>query len=231
MSEIIFTPQSEVSEEFYPIPAIKNIPDWYSKTTPYGKDKTAKVNNTDINLTVKKCMPVFDSLTMGYIIKTHVDIYVSQNENQSMAFNWPSGDNPIGFHPIRQAEKYPEASGNFIFKYNSPWSIKTKSGVSCLFVAPMHNPNSIFTILPGVVDTDKYILPVNFPLFFNNTSFEGMIPAGTDVCQVIPFQRSEFKMKIGKDKNKKEIEKMSAAFNFRWFGEYKNKNWKRKRFL
>jgi hypothetical protein len=43
-----------------------------------------------------------------------------------------------------------------------------------------------FSILPGIVDADHFKLSVQFP-FLLQAGFEGVIPAGTPVAQIIPI--------------------------------------------
>lgn len=229
MKDTIFTPTFPVEDIFYPEPASKNIPDWYKNIESFIGSKTFKAADGKGNQSVKKCMPVFDAITAGYIIKTYVDVYVTLTDDNVSFFNWPSYE-PISFHRIDQAPNHPGYNGRPYPKWINPWSIKTPSGYSSLFVPPMHNPNGIFTILPGVVDTDSYINPVNFPFTLDDPNFEGMIPAGTPICQVIPFKRDEFKLKIGSDKDLKSISSFSNIFNNRWVNNYKSRFWHKKEY-
>lgn len=230
MKDIIFTPIFPVNDEFYPIPASKNIPEWYKNTNSFINSNNFEANDGKGNQTIKKCMPVFDSLTSGYILKTHVDIYVSKTENEFSYYNWPAYS-PIQFHAIEQAAVYPTKKDNMPYpKFINPWSIQTTKGYSTLFIPPMHNPNIFFTILPGVVDTDQFLIPVNFPFILNDPNFEGMIPAGTDICQVIPFKRDSFKMKIGDSTIKEKIKLFEFLYNNKFVNNYKNKFWNKKEY-
>lgn len=227
--EIIFTELFSVSKEYFPVPASKNLPEWYKKTDSYIGSKSFKPFDGNGNQTIKKCMPVFDALLSGYIIKTYVDVYVTLTEDNVSYFNWPMY-NPISFHPIDQAPLHPGMNTRPFPKWNNPWSIKTPPGYSCLFIDPMHNPNGIFTIMAGVVDTDSYINPVNFPFTLNSPNFEGIIPAGTPICQVIPFKRDSFNMKIGGEKNIKDINRLNNTFRNKWLNNYKLKFWTKKEY-
>lgn len=229
MKDIIFTPIFTVEDIFYPIPAKKNIPDWYKNTDSFINSKTFRADNGAGNQTIKKCIPVFDAMTAGYIIKTYVDIYVTLTDDDISYYNWPSYS-PISFHPVEQAVIHPDFNGNPYPKWINPWSIKTEKGYSCMFIPPMHNPNNFFTIFPGIVDTDEYINPVNFPFVLNDPKFEGMIPAGTDICQVIPFKRNNFKMNIGKHKDIDKINKFNSIYNNRFINNYKNRFWSKKQY-
>jgi hypothetical protein len=228
-NKIKFNTEIPIQKDFYPEPAIKNLPEWYKKTDSFINSNTFKVHNGRGNQTIKKCMPVFDAITAGYILKTHVDVYVSLTEQNFSYYNWPSYD-PISFHPIEQAPLHPKTNKMEYPKWNNPWSIITPSGYSCLFIPPMHNPNNIFTIMPGVVDTDEYVKPVNFPFTLDNPLFEGIIPAGTAICQVIPFKRDSFKMEIGEKKDKERINFFSSVYNNKWVNNYKSRFWNKKEY-
>jgi hypothetical protein len=131
----------------------------------------------------------------------------------------------IEFHTVIQAPNHPlrrtmpEISA--YPKWMNPWSISTEPGYSCMFIQPMHR-ESVFTIFPGVVDTDKYISCVNFPFVLNDLSFEGLIPAGTPIAQVIPFKRDSFKMEMGQDIDKALVEKNAVKVRTRFFDSYKS---------
>jgi hypothetical protein len=190
------------------------------------------------NSTVKRCMPVFDAMTSGYIITTYVDIWIKQKQilegsikidfdssktSTQPFYVWPS-ENPIEFHPIIQAPNHPNRGTHLDSypKWINAWSISTPEGYSTLFVQPFHR-ESPFTILPGVVDTDKYKGVVNFPFVLNDAdNFTGLIPAGTPIVQVIPFKRDQWKMEIGSDQDLKEQQKDSNKIRRKFFDSYKN---------
>ena len=90
-----------------------------------------------------------------------------------------------------------------------------------MFVQPMHR-ESVFAILPGIVDTDEYYAPVNFPMVINNPEFEGLIPKGTPIAQVIPFKRESWSMTFGGDKERKEQSNITNKLNTKFFDRYKN---------
>ncbi len=193
MVNILFTDTSQrIKEEYYPSPAEKNIPEWYAKTKNYINDEKTLQEST-----IKKCMPVFDAMSAGYLLKLPMDIEIisigenkgaTTSQSESMLFT-------LSHHTIQQAPHHPLKKNQNYFKIDNPWSIKTEPGYSCLFLNPLHRYSGI-TILEGVVDTDKYIYPVNFP-FVIDDKFDGTIKAGTPFAQVIPFKRENFTMSIG----------------------------------
>jgi hypothetical protein len=224
--EIIFTNVTAFELES-PQPASKLIPTWYKDTVSYvgGVKKPTGDGKTDP--TIKRCMPVFDALTAGYIISSPADVYVSIKDGQQY-FEW-AALHLINFHPIEQAPNHPLKNGYYYPKWNNPWSIKTPKGYSVLVVQPMHR-GSVFTILPGIVDTDSYTPPISFPMVINDPLFEGLIPKGTPIAQIIPFKRDKWKMKLGYkkelDDQKKKVEKSTTKF----FDKYKEMFWTRKEY-
>ena len=221
--KIIFTDVIGVSKEYAPKPAIKFIPEWYKKMEASFPKKVTP----DSVLTIKKCIPVLDSITAGYIIVSPCDVYVSLKDDE------PNYHSPIPsliqFHPRKQAYAHPNANEYPFPKWTNPWAIKTPQGYSCLFKPPAHNSNPWFEILEGVVDTDAYSAAVNFPFVLKNPADEFMIPAGTPIAQVIPFKREEWKLSLSDDV--KSPQSVSSYLNSRIFDRYKRMFWSRKSYL
>ena len=224
--KIIFTNTSGIDIE-QPQPASKFIPDWYKNMESYmgGEKKPNGVGGS--KTTIKKCMPVFDAITAGYIITLPADVYVSIKEEQQY-FEW-SSLGLVTFHPIEQAPEHPARKPHAYPKWNNPWAIKTPKGYSTLFTQPMHR-ESVFTILPGIVDTDTYTAPVNFPMVINDPNFEGLIPKGTPIAQVIPFKREGWQMEIGSQKEFIEQNSITQKLQTKFFDRYKSMFWNRKEY-
>jgi hypothetical protein len=249
---ITFTNTLGVPEEFAPKPATSFVPEWYKQMESYMSGDKKPDGNGMSTGTIKRCMPVFDAITGGYIITTYADVYVSQKEVQYIDgkkseaageqvpmsqeditekglsktapfYEWPSFS-PISFHPVEQAPTHPGRNGlmdrGSYPKWINPWSIKTPPGYSVLFTQPMHR-ESVFTILDGIVDTDTYTAPVNFPFVLNNWGFEGIIPAGTPMAQVIPFKRDSWEMTLGKAEDLIDQNKVTTRLRTRFFDSYK----------
>jgi hypothetical protein len=218
--EIVFTNMSDFAELEPPRPASEFIPDWYKKMESYiGGDKKPGGDAATL-ATIKRCMPVFDSLTAGYIISTPADVWITHNEDGSHHYEWRNFG-LISFHPVTQAPTYPNASGFSYPKFNNLWGVRTPKGYSSLFVAPFHR-EGIFTILPGIVDTDQYYAPVNFPFIVNDRNFEGLIPAGTPIAQVIPFKRDNWKMRYGDLQDFQDTATNGVKLNTKFFDRYKH---------
>jgi hypothetical protein len=224
-NNILFTNVVKVAKNYNPQPASLCLPDWYKKQISYIGNKKAPIEKGTTTATIKKCIPVFDALTSGYILFTPVDIYV-KTVNGEPVYSWSDLD-MIKFHPISQAENHPAQNGSDYAKFSNPWSIKTPKGYSTLFTHPFHR-DLPFRVLEGVVDTDTYVSPVNFPFVLNDPSWEGLIPAGTPMAQVIPFKREKWKMQISQDTT--EFNNNQALLNSTFFNRYKNFFWKKKEF-
>jgi len=231
--KITFTDTAGIPLEYYPKPADKSIPNWYKELNSYISGEKKPVGNGTTTSTIKRCMPVFDAITGGYIIYTYVDIFVTQKtvltEDETSTketfpyYEWPSFK-PMSFHDKEQAPNHPNRKNlqTVYPKWNNPWSIKTPKGYSCLFTQPMHR-ESPFTILDGIVDTDRYTAPVNFPFVLNDWKFDGVIPAGTPMAQVIPFKREKWQLEIGKEEDLKNQLEVTRYLRTSFFDSYKNK--------
>lgn len=239
MTVIKFTDTVGVPEEYRPKPADRFVPDWYKNLESYLSGVKKPDGNGGTTGTAKRCMPIFDAISGGYILTTYVDVWVKQvpqipegtflDENTDMSqfptqpfYEWPSFG-PIQFHPLEQAPQHPGKGAHTISypKWINPWAIATPPGYSVLFVQPLHR-ESMFTILPGVVDTDQYKAAVNFPFVLNEADkFEGLIPAGTPMAQVIPFKRDSWEMELGSADDFKEQIAVTTKLRTKFFDSYK----------
>jgi hypothetical protein len=206
-----------------PVPASKHVPDWYKKTQSYINGVKKPDGQGTTSSTIKRCVPVFDSITAGYIISTPCDIFVTR-KNEQVWYEWSAVN--VQFHPIEQAPEHPARNNNSPYaKIMNPWSIKTPNGYSCQFLPPAHR-NLPIKILEGVVDTDSYTAPVNFPFVLSDPNFEGLIPEGTPIVQVIPFKRDNWVMKI--DTNLDAIATVQKKLSLTFFDRYKKLFWFKK---
>jgi hypothetical protein len=223
--EIKFTDTMGITKEYRPQPASSFVPEWYKKLESYISGEKKPTGQGGTSATAKRCMPVFDAIVGGYIIVSPADVFVSQKETQDGSkqpwFEW-SNNGLISFHPVEQAPEHPNRNGHMAYpKWMNPWAIKTPKGYSVLFVQPMHR-ESPFTILPGIVDTDTYTAPVNFPFVLNDVNFEGLIPAGTPIAQVIPIKRDEWQMSLGAQVEFEEQQRVTNRLQTKFFDRYKS---------
>ena len=237
----------QIDSIYAPRPAKNEIPDWYKAMPSFAsglpdlspEDKEFFANKSGMYgpPTMKKCIPIFDSITAGYILVTHSDFIVyNSGEDTHPWYRWSDtinlkDESVIDFHDYFQAVGYPmdrELEGRKIGRYFNAWATITPKGYSCMFVPPMHRKSDI-TIIPGIVDTDNYNSPVQLPFFLNNPDWRGIIPAGTPIAQVIPFKRENFTHTIEEDKNN-IIKKNGRLIRSKFYNVYKTMMWSKKQY-
>lgn len=179
-----------------PVPAREVLPEWYKKQQPLVSEGLNEFGRYDE--TIKRCMPALDAMIAGYVFTIPSDIEFSFNEDGSRRTVWSvEGFKMIESHSRQQfSEMYlpPEYEPDAL-KMINPWIVRTPPGYSCLFTMPMWRDDLPFMICSGIVDTDSYIRPVNFP-FFLRKDFSGVIQNGTPFIQIIPFKRDEWEGEV-----------------------------------
>ena len=171
--------------------ASKCVPDWFKRVKPHTPNREPGGFK---GLSVKKCLPVLDAMSLGYIIPLQGDIHIVSNHDLSVikAHEKQGAHQIVDKHPYIQvnSEAWPGFKQDPL-KFINHWHIKTKPGWSCYFCAPVNHFGSPFTCISGVVDTDKYPQTINFPALWNVPNYDDTIPAGTPLVQVIPFKREK----------------------------------------
>jgi hypothetical protein len=174
-----------------PKPASKHIPSWYAKLERYIGGKP-EVTPLGTNKGAKLCMPFMESFTTGYIVEAWTDIEIRQ-EPQGVVIKGLAGPFPAIERNPEQARTLPTPIGcmsnHFVWQF--PHSFKTPKGYSCLLTHPLNRHELPFITLSGVIDSDTVVAPGNYP-FFLKEGFEGIIPAGTPLAQIIPFKRENW---------------------------------------
>ena len=215
-----------------PIPAANSLPDWYKRKRPYtgGAKKHLASSEGSKNVTVKWCNPFGDALTSGYFLVLENDVQVTI-ENGEQAWVWfRGGEKFINSHSKDQIspELIPQGYSPQPWKFLNNWGIKTPPGYSVLFTHPMNRTELPFLTLSGVVDTDGYNQPVNFP-FLIREDFEGIIEAGTPIAQVVPFKREVWTAEI-EEFSPAKVAGITGSYARKIFRPYKLGYWKRKEY-
>lgn len=181
-----------------PYPAVKNMPSWLEKTPAYYTGAKSVDENNDPTSTIKKCLPVIDCMAAGYHIPLPCDVWVQRIKGRDgedgIDLKWPLNHVKIAeLHKMEQLINYPlsQEYDEIAFKWINLWTLCTPKGWSCLFTHPQYHEDLPFKSLNALVDTDKFPIPVNLP-FFIKKGFEGLIPKGTPIIQIIPFKRQKF---------------------------------------
>lgn len=232
--EFIDTTRS-VAEEYYPKPAKRSFPEWYKDLHSYPEEfKEMKPTRAHYG-TVKKCAPFLDAISSGYIIFSDIDIYVSdeKDETGSNSYYWPDRHKgAVSGHVYKQVEGYPDYPvGKAVPKFTNPWAIKTPKGYSTLFLTPMHQ-DIPFRVMEGIVDTDTYNIPVEILFYLKDPNFSGHIPAGTPIVHVLPFKRDEWEMeaRYPTAEDEKMLNQTDGKLNSLFVNRYRKLFWERKSF-
>lgn len=124
---------------------------------------------------------------------------------------------------------YPDGCYKTDFIYKHPLHLKLPLGYSALITHPLNRHDLPWIVLSAVVDADiQPLRPGNMPIFIKE-NFEGVIPKGTPIFQIIPFKRENWE----KEKSPKLIESFEkhifevASTIYGW---YKNNAWTRKNY-
>jgi antitoxin (DNA-binding transcriptional repressor) of toxin-antitoxin stability system len=200
-----------------PVPAKQALPDWFRQIPAVDKDAVSTSNN---GLTVKRCMPFLDALTLGWIVPLAATVRIEISENGSrIECGWEFDKVMISSHNVEQVKGHPSLPMPPM-KFHNHWTIVTPEGWSCLFVPPLNQPDRRFEIASGVVDTDSYASQIHFPFFARMPDGIHTIEKGTPVAQVIPFRRSESAMDMAaeirpeteaEEKSRERIRRLTMA--------------------
>ena len=223
----------EVAER--PYPASQAIPDWWRAMTPYVKTpenpdgKKFIVENRAANTSAKKCVPMLDAMTSGYIIPLWADVQVRKSEKGKL-LTWRVQNDVFQEHG-NQAREVQTLVGydEQVFKFMNQWRIITPKGYSCLFVPPFGYRQTGVQAIPAVVDTDNNAIEVLPPVWFKS-DFEGILEKGTPMVQVIPFKRSDWKAEYSylKDGQYQKLE--DKHFGTTIINHYTKKIWSKKNY-
>jgi hypothetical protein len=198
-----------------PKPAKTEIPDWF-KSIP---------SLVEGEMSIKRCVPVLDAFTSGYMIVSNVDFMFDEETGRFL--DNASYSNAVSQHLDFQTEDM-EIDKNLNphpFKWNNEWHLKVPKGYSLLITHPLNRTELPFHSLTGIVDADVHPVVINFP-FFMKKGFSGLIPAGTPLVQIIPIKREPWKLKVNDEDT--YFYKDFWRWNSQPAATYKRKFWHRK---
>lgn len=232
MKKISFYPFSDKTEAFapVPVPASKLVPEWYKKQ-PGSVNESEGLAAGQSNGTVKRCMPVFDVITSGYLILLPCDLYIDATNPEKIEWSVPQAmtmfaRDMITTHHPDQYSHYPidlDIYHKDLFRIMPFWAVKTEEGYSALFTQPFHRDSSPFFAIAGFVDTDNFISDGHFS-FLVKKNFKGVIKQGTPIAQIIPVQRQDWEMEIVDHKQStEEVFKQRLSLRSVFKNAYKEK--------
>lgn len=180
-----------------PSPASNFIPNWWRDASPYVRSpenpdgKKIIIENGVSNASFKKCTPMLDLLTAGYIFTLWSDVQVRKINNRAY-ISWRVKEDVFELHDHQEVDIPEGYSIVDTFKYKNPWIPKLPKGYSALIIPCVGYPNPIFKTMQAIIDYDKTMHPLYPPMFIKD-NFEGIIEKGTPMFQMIPFKRDNWK--------------------------------------
>lgn len=232
--ELIFVPSVPDERLLAPEPAYSKLPQWYKDLTTYGTSNDLAtlqpINDRGAdgsNVSTKLCLPFQDAMTLGYMYCLEDDVTVELLKDGKPKVSWkkdllildkrPTVDLaiPKDVHPL-----------HFGVKMN--WFYETPKDYSLLMTMPINRPDLPFWTPSGIVDADIWGLPAFIP-FFIKRDFEGTIPMGTPVAQMIPIKREPWTLVT--DYSPETLEKhnlMSENRRSHITGHYRKFAWRKK---
>jgi hypothetical protein len=177
------------------LPAKKFIPEWYKKIPKWENNVLFDLEK-GIGTTVKQCVPFLDSMTTGYMITLPYDLYV-KNNNGAPYITWPIGVD----YPPKYRQSVSDQNivpfGHFPIEYTWDYNVAYTfpKGYSALFTHPLNRHDLPFTTLSGIIDGGLVLSPHGNIPFFIKQGFEGVIPQGTPIAQLILFRQENWKSK------------------------------------
>lgn len=175
-----------------PTPAAEDLPGWIRTMPAQAASTTFSITDD----TVKRCPPFIDAMTTGFLIPLICDVKVEGGQ-----FTWDAGmpaagrvgfaRSPIGFHDPAQVAGTPLFDADqFLIKFHNLWTIEAPAGYALLFTHPVNRFDLPFVTLTGLVDCDSYRDGwINFPAYWRDTAFAGVLRRGTPVAQCFPIKR------------------------------------------
>jgi hypothetical protein len=171
-----------------PMRAKTALPAWFRQLPGIDKSQLAATNN---GLTVKRCLPFLDATAAGWIIPLAASVRIEiSEEGRTVTAGWEFDREMVSNHGSFQIAGSPY-DPRPPMKFHNHWTIRTPKGWSCLFVPPINRPNDVVEVLSGLVDTDTYTSPVNFPFVAVAPDGVYTLEKGTPLVQVIPFRRAD----------------------------------------
>ena len=208
--------------------ASKSLPDWYKKRqpTPVGTDSLTKAAGN-----FKHCVPFLDVMSAGYIVELTQDVTVRRLSDGNLRLQWPIEKLEVAV--VRESATNtnlptPAGHDSTHFAWVVDKHFKTPKGWSLLYTHPFNQSQLPFTTLSGLVDSDSVVSSGKLP-FYIRDDFEGLIPAGTPIVQLLPIKRDSWVAK--EDQSIQKIGRLHMFNAYRHIsGWYKKNIWIRKEY-
>lgn len=249
MKKIFFNlrPEDDPRVILPPEPGSQFVPKWYRDGEKYIHKETGLKNPDnpeDRQGGMKSCMPFLDALISGYIQPLSVAIRITKN-NGTDAVEWEYVEKMengeyvrinLDFNIVNErfgdlGETIPRPAGHSHnhLAWSGKWGWGLPKGWSALVCHPLNRYDLPFTVMNGIMESDRFQGAGNVP-FFIRKDFVGVIEKGTPMFQVIPIKRAKWLGYVQrKIINPKSLFMSTQARNVN-YGFYRDKMWEKKHY-
>lgn len=231
-----FIPSGDINILVSPEPAYKKIPQWYRDLAKHVSSNNLEnldpVNDRGAdgsNVSTKLCLPFQDAMTLGYMYVLEDDLTVELDIDGKPSLSWKKDFMMIDKRPNVDLA-IPDDVHPIHFGVKMQWFYETPPEYSLLMTMPINRPDLPFWCPSGIVDSDIWGLPAFLP-FFIKRNFQGVIPKGTPVVQMIPIKREPWNLEV--DDTKESLEKhelMSENRRSHITAHYRKFAWRKKQY-
>lgn len=215
-----------------PEPVRMHMPKWYKDVPVTMSEAESSPFLRAGDFTIKKCLPVLDYLTSGYMLRFTTEVAISPEEiKDSQAFKWeiPMPLSMVDTHPHGQFPIPIDDKKRPYIRFNSEYIVRTPPGYSCLVYQPMMHFEKRFTFISAIIDTDTYDGEMKATGWINSKE-PFVIEMGTPMMVLFPFKRENWKMEISDELFSVEKSKIQALMHRKFYNLYKQYFHKRKKY-
>lgn len=189
------TAWKHVAEMFPPVPAGRSTPDWWRSTPGFlPEDKRSHPHlKLRRDATVKSCPGLQDFFGLGWVLPLWADLVITAEE-QGFDYQISTSANEVGsFMPHEVGAGFPRRPGDHthVLKITTPWQVRASRGWSLLVLPPLLHGDRPFTVMPGVVDSDRLPVMNVIAEWHSPLGHAELLKAGTPLLHIVPFRRSE----------------------------------------
>jgi hypothetical protein len=194
--EFEFIPVSKAAE--LNIPAPRPAKSFYPKWVKEMPHTFINRNNVEAPY-ANYCMPFTDSFITGYIQELPCDVEFKKellpDGGYQVIYRWANNFVPVSTRNEKDGSPnfFPKFPGyeHLDFQWMTFWEPKTPPGYSTFYMHPANRFDLPFLTMNGITDTDGW--PIGGPIpFLLKEGWEGVIPAGTPIIQMLFIKREDW---------------------------------------
>lgn len=199
-----YTEHAEITEN-YPVLKARDYTRNWQKSCSLAYKKYSKIADKRSKiLGVTRCSGIKDMIQSGYILTTWCDFTIETSSKYPFWYEVYYPDNLTNFltkigydKPIVSSFNLKESplkipvneNCKFILKIWQPWTIDIPKGWQLMCLPVPYEDNPKYTACSGILS--GLATDLNIHVFWHETNGRVHIPAGTPLCQLIPYRTSD----------------------------------------